>query len=259
MKDIREKVALLSKEREKLAAAEKELAGIKFDEREFDELSTGLRKLSSEKERITGELSSAKKELKAAGEYMKLLISRMESLEKMKKRAEETAKLSGELMVYRNALVETQAALRTELVEAITSAMNSIWPILYPYADYKSLRVVADEKDYVFQLHNGEEWLGIESVASGGEKACLSLTLRIAMATVLAPEVGWLMLDEPTHNLDSSAVRALSEAFETKVPQLIDQALVITHKENLMNSEFANSYRFEREKETGGPTKCEQL
>ena len=99
----------------------------------------------------------------------------------------------------------------------------------------------------------------MEKVASGGERACLSLTLRIALSTVLTPGIGWMMLDEPTHNLDRDAVHTLSEALENKVPEIIPQSIVITHEENLISSEFARSYKFSRDKESLGPTIIETL
>ena len=258
MMELLQKSELLSKEKERAAALRKELGQIPFSEEEYEKLSSAFREASVKREKAVAELSHAERERASAVEYLKLLGSRISELEKAKSRAERLGKLVEELTIYRNAVTETQAEMRTELVEAITGAMNEIWPILYPHGDYTRLRIAADEKDYRFELFDGE-WRSLERVASGGERACLSLTLRIALATVLAPEINWLILDEPTHNLDRDAVQTLSEALEQKVPQLVDQAFVITHEENLMNSEFARSYKFIRKKDEGGPTSVEEL
>jgi DNA repair exonuclease SbcCD ATPase subunit len=203
-------------------------------------------------------MREAKRAIGSLKEIVAGLDKEMATLEALKEDMRKRNGMLEQLVIMRNAIGETQAELRMELVEAINSAMNGIWPILYPYADYRQLRIAASEEDYAFEVYDGE-WRRLEKVASGGERACLSLTLRIAMATVLAPEAGWLILDEPTHNLDKEAVQALAEALENKVPQLVEQAFVITHEENLMNSEFARSYRFSREKEAGGATAVEEL
>src|SRR3989338_10760274 len=106
------------------------------------------------------------------------------------------ASLEEEVTIYKNALVETQTNLRVDLIEAINAAMNEIWHIFYPYKDYKALKLNVTEKDYLFEVFDGE-WKTLESVASGGERACAALTLRVALAMVLTPNLSMLILDEP--------------------------------------------------------------
>jgi len=72
---------------------------------------------------------------------------------------------------------------------------------------------------------------------------------------VLVPNLRWLVLDEPTHNLDSQGIRALAEALHERIPDIVEQTFVITHDENLKDAASARLYRFERNKEIGEPTK----
>jgi DNA repair exonuclease SbcCD ATPase subunit len=74
---------------------------------------------------------------------------------------------------------------------------------------------------------------------------------------VLTPRLSWLILDEPTHNLDKEAINLLSHALQFKVPEVVKQTFVITHEEGLMGSDFASSYRLTRDKEQNGETKVE--
>jgi hypothetical protein len=46
---------------------------------------------------------------------------------------------------------------------------------------------------------------------------------------------------------------------QLKVPQVVNQTFVITHEEALMGSDFASSYRLDRDKERDGPTKTEKM
>jgi DNA repair exonuclease SbcCD ATPase subunit len=258
MEGLLEKKRILGKAREREGELEKEWKGIHFSSEEFEKLHSKTRELMVGCERAGGKAREARKAIASLREMIAALGKEMGLLEAVKADVRKRKEMLEQLVIMRNAIGETQAELRMELVEAINAAMNGIWPILYPYADYRQLRIAASEEDYAFEVYDGE-WRRLEKVASGGERACLSLTLRIAMATVLAPEAGWLILDEPTHNLDRGAVQALAEALEDKVPQLVEQAFVITHEENLMNSEFARSYRFSRDKESGGATVVEEL
>lgn len=258
MEGLAEKKKGLEKARERARELEKEGKEIMFSAEEYEKLSLETRRILVECERAEGKVREAKRGIASLKEMVAVLEKEKGLLEAIKADLGKREEMLEQLVMMRNAIGETQAELRMELVEAINAAMNEIWPILYPYADYRQLRIVAGEEDYAFEVYDGE-WRRLEKVASGGERACLSLTLRIAMATVLAPDTGWLILDEPTHNLDRGAVQALAEALENKVPQLVEQAFVITHEENLMNSEFARSYRFSREKESGGATIVEEL
>jgi len=242
----------------RVAELEKEHSSIEFSEQEYAQADGKARELLLRRERAAGKWREAGRVIASLKEMVEALHRELEGMEGARKEIEKKGEMLAQLALFRNAVVEAQAELRTELVEAINAAMNGIWPVLYPYADYRQLRIAASEEDYSFEVYDGE-WRRLEKVGSGGERACLALTLRIALATVLAPEAGWLVLDEPTHNLDRGAVQALAEALESKVPELVEQAFVISHEESLMNSEFARSYRFSRDKECGGATAAEEI
>ncbi len=256
--ELLKKAKLLHVANEERIHAEKALSSISFKEEDLKNAREKLEKTSIAQERTNSSMRLIEKESSSISEVISVVEKRIAQMEKAKSEAIRLSKLKEELIAYKNALLETQAELRTEMTGAITAAMNEIWPVLYPYADYKQLRINATEKDYFFEVYD-TQWRALERIASGGEKACLSLTLRMALSTVLTPSLGWMMLDEPTHNLDAEAVHTLSEALESKVPQIIPQSFVITHEENLLSSEFARTYKFSRNKEEGGPTIVETL
>lgn len=92
-------------------------------------------------------------------------------------------------------------------------------------------------------------------IASGGERSIAALALRIAFALVLAPQLRWLVLDEPTHNLDMKAVEDLALTLRDKIGEFVDQVFLITHDENLENAVTGSLYKLERKKEVDGVTK----
>jgi len=244
---------------EHLTQVKESLSQISFDEKSFEESRTAAEKARIEAERSLSARDSMQKEMKLLSDMLKLVQKDISSLRKIKGELDSIIALEEQLILYRSALLETQTSLRLSLADAINTAMNEIWGIFYPYKNYASLKLGVTDKDYLFEVDDGNGWRSLETIASGGERACAALALRIAMAVVLTPKLGWLILDEPTHNLDREAVELLSTALQTRVPEVVKQTFVITHDETFMGSEFASSYRLKRDKENNGQTVVERM
>lgn len=242
----------------KLIDLMRQLNELKFDEKEFEQLRKNIEQLRIRYEGLRSEKTSCEKELVLVKDILDVLTKEIERLKLLVNDVSNLINLEEELVIYKNALLETQVALRSNLTEAINLAMNEIWHIFYPSKNYTALRLNVTEKDYGFEIFDGE-WKTLESIASGGERACAALTLRVAIAMVLTSNLSWLILDEPTHNLDKNAVELLSQTLQFKVPEVVEQTFVITHEETLMGSEFASSYRLSRDKENKETTKIEKI
>ncbi|MEM2908625.1 MAG: SMC family ATPase [Candidatus Bilamarchaeaceae archaeon] len=253
----REETAAAVKKR--LAVLESEQEKIKFDEKEYEEVRRRLESGRLECERLAQKIEYLEKEKKMMEEGKEIYKRELDEMRAVYKKATSIRELIEELKIYKNALLETQTTLRKGLIDAINTAMNDIWRIFYPYNNYKSIRIEVSEKDYVLEVLENEVWKPLEIVASGGERACAALTLRVALAMILTPNLSWLILDEPTHNLDAQAIALLSETLQVKVPQVVKQTFVITHEESLIGADFSTTYRFSRDKEHGGPTKVETI
>jgi len=260
------KTEILLRKRDELTAARAKFADIKaaldelkFDETAFESLRGQLESARIAAERMLSEQKSMEGQLRVSKEMLKLMREELAGLRQMESDINSLTRLEEELSIYKNALLETQTGLRASLVDAINSTMNELWPIFYPYGNYPSLRLQVSEKDYVFEVHDRAAWKPLESIASGGERAAAALTMRSALAMILTPRLSWLILDEPTHNLDTQAIALLSSALQTRVPEVVKQTFVITHEEGLMGSEFASSYRLTRDKDRNGETKAEEI
>jgi DNA repair protein SbcC/Rad50 len=236
------------------------LAGVKFDERTYEEQGALAEKARIDAERALSSRKSLETQVRMVADMLALVRAEHAAMKKTADDMRSLLALEEQLAIFKNALLETQTSLRLNLADAINAAMNEVWPVFYPYRNYRALRLGVSEKDYIFEVDDGGGgWKGLETVASGGERACAALALRVALAMVLTPTLGWLILDEPTHNLDSEAVEMLSSALEFKVPEVVNQTFVITHDEAFMGSEFASSYRLSRDKEHNGETKAEAM
>jgi DNA repair protein SbcC/Rad50 len=176
-----------------------------------------------------------------------------------KKRAELAAASERKALKARSlqaALIEVQENLRVKLITAVNEGLDSAWKKLYPYTDYTSARLAPSQDDYALELCTTTgEWVGAER-ASGGERSIASLALRMAFASVLAPSLDLLILDEPTHNLDARGVSALCEALKNGAGKAarFDQVFVITHEETLAEAGEGTLYEFSRSKDGQDPT-----
>lgn len=165
------------------------------------------------------------------------LIKNKEEINKLEKKIYQIRKKIEFLNKFKNSIIYAQGELRRELILAVNEVMSNLWQELYPYDKWSSLRLLANDEDYLLQLKetNGD-WLSVTGFASGGERMIASLALRIAFSKILAPNLDLLILDEPTHNLDKNAIETLTQIIEEKLPLLINQIFIITHEEKLAES-----------------------
>jgi exonuclease SbcC len=259
MEELAARKSRLTETESGLSKAAEQLASLGFDPVEYD----ACRKRAEDARLSFDRALNGRKPLEAQASMLatscERLAKELSRLELAKRDSERHAALEGQLTIYKDALLETQASLRSELASAINSAMAEVWPIFYPYGNYPCIRLTASEKDYTIEIEDRSAWKPLESVASGGERACAALTIRVALAAVLTPNLSWLVLDEPTHNLDAEAIRLLSDTLQARVPDVVKQTFVITHDEGLLGADFASAYRLSRDKAGAGATKSERI
>ncbi len=238
-----------------LKTAEERISALGFDEKAYESARDAMNAAREKELKCRADLDVSSANLNAAKERMKAFEKELAAVAGQKAEIARYSKTAEELGVLNSAVVETQAALRNELIGSINEMMAEIWPVVYPYKDYAGVRLRPTERDYLLELCVKGNWVEVERIASGGERSCASLVLRIALAMVLVPNLKWLVLDEPTHNLDENGIRALVEALHERIPEIVEQMFVITHDENLKDAASARLYRFERNKEKDEPTR----
>lgn len=201
---------------------------------------------------MAGILQQKRKEIEEIEKRLRLIEKHRLSLEKLKRTAEQ-------LSVLESALLATQGQLRRNFIAAVNQALHNIWTDLYPYRDFYSCRLCIDSGDYVLQLQDSTGWVPADGVASGGERALACLALRIAFALVLSPQLRWLVLDEPTHNLDSRAVEDLAAVLRDRITEFVNQVFLITHSSEMEGAVSGYLYKLERDKEKDGFTRITRI
>jgi len=212
-------------------------------------------------------ISVAESQIKSKKELKKSFESNLEKIKELRKNISESEKeiektegAAKKLGIFANCLVATQGELRGELLETINQAMSTIWETIYPYKDFKDARLCVVTEGYDLQvLTRNNEGVRVEGILSGGERSAAALCIRIAFALVLTKKLSMLILDEPTHNLDSNAVQKLSEMLRDELPKLVSQVFVITHDKQLENAASSNLYLLTRNKNLDESTRVEML
>jgi DNA repair exonuclease SbcCD ATPase subunit len=103
-------------------------------------------------------------------------------------------------------------------------------------------------------MENGS-WVNVDGIASGGERSMAALALRVAFSMAFIPNLRWLILDEPTHNLDTNAIEHLTDALRDRIGIFVEQVFLITHDERVSEGVGGNLYRLERDKDRNEPTR----
>ena len=265
------------REAKALLAEALELEKKEADAKAMEEKASELGKLVSGQKFSPEDLRAARKKagdcdstLKVIGkgiesnrELMKTLEAAIEKAEatlqvaeSMKQEIVSLEKASLDLSVFVSALLSAQAELRQTMIESVNEALADIWPRVYPYRDYVGARLEIVDGNYELKArHFSGAWTRIDGILSGGERSSAAICVRIAFSLVLTQNLGIIILDEPTHNLDSSAVEALTTMLKTHLPQLVGQVFIITHDKEMEKAASSSLYQLDREKDSAEATK----
>lgn len=232
----------------------KDIKEVNFDEKKLYKLQELITKESSLLSDINGKIKSNERYVKSVDIQIEEKAKAIANINVIQERIETRRNHMSNMNKFRTALLETEAQLRNNLVTSINALMQNIWSELYPYADYSAIRLNAKKDDYALEASIGTEsgeraWIEIDGIASGGERSVASLTMRIALAMVIVPNLRWLILDEPTHNIDENGINKFIEVLGNSLPKVVEQIFIITHDNALKNISSARIYQLERNKD----------
>jgi DNA repair exonuclease SbcCD ATPase subunit len=245
----------------KLQDIEKKISelSIKVENIDIGNLKKTYKKTITRKSELKTKIDSIDEILDEKRKRQQELESKQKQIMEQIKEIKNLESLYRDLSIFELALSKTQIQLRQEFIDTVNYTMNDIWPDIYPYTDFSGIRLSVEEGDYILQLQDRTgRWVDVEGIASGGERTIAALVLRIAFSLVLAPQLKWLILDEPTHNLDSRAIEDLGEILKNKVGEFVSQIFLITHTKALENAATGELYRLKRDKAVDGVTILER-
>ncbi len=272
------KLAALSSEAGEIASLEKRISAYgkqkegleerlgalseKYDKEKISGLRTRLREAAEAEASLSSRHIMLARRIEDKAGSLKDIEGRIRTIGQYKTEVGNASAAVQGMNGFVKALKITQEQLRSEFLKAVNAILGDVWKLLYPYGDFQGIRLSAEE-DYSLELQEAgtraaeaasSGWVGVEAV-SGGERSIAALALRIAFSRVFLPNLKWLILDEPTHNLDANAIGQFSEILREKMSLFAEQVFIITHEDRISEGVTGNIYRLERDKESDGVTK----
>lgn len=228
------------------------------DVENIKEIQKEYEKLISDESRLESQIHAVNDRIIDREPLLEELEKRIKIIENYRKEIKLYENMMRQMNIFSNVLKSTQNQLREHFLESVNSVMDQIWGDLYPYEDFSSVRLAVDSrrgsKDYILQLKESTGWTSADGIASGGERSMACLALRIAFSLSFIPNLKWLILDEPTHNLDKHAIEKFSSILRDSLGNFAQQIFLITHEEGLSNLS-GTIYIFERNKSRDEPTR----
>jgi exonuclease SbcC len=253
----------VKKSSELLISKKSELANTNVDEKALYGLQETIAKENARMGNLTSKIEGNKKYLANMESQMFDKAKQIANFNQMKDKVERRRKQISVMNKFKSALVDTEGLLRNRLVTSINSMVQSVWSEIYPYADYSGVRLEASKDDYMLEagVASGSAiaWAEVDGMASGGERSMACLAMRIALAMVVVPNLKWLILDEPTHNIDENGIAKFVDMLGNTLPKVVEQVFVITHDSELKQVNAARVYQLERDKDSNGHTKVVEL
>jgi len=252
--------AKLLVERGELRTLEEKLKELSPSESEYREALAEQKKMEEKINNITSILAEYKNQLAYVEQDIERQKQEIERILKQLQEARRKEELKNALEKMESALAGTQEIVRNARIMAINKVLNIVWREIYVGGDLPEIRLRPTQSDYVLEVkRKSGQWVPVTNL-SGGEFYDAAIALRIAISAIKNRKLGWLLLDEPTHNLDSESAQALA-AFLNKLPEtgLFRQIIVITHDETFRVAATGTTYVFTRDKAKGSPTKWEVI
>lgn len=236
-------------EKEKNETMQK-ITALSFDEKSFEGQKKALAQAGEKLHSIEKESENIQETIAELLHRTKIAEDELRKTSELLKEVENLSNKTEKLGIFVNALRAAQSELRNSLIESINEAISDIWTNIYPYSDLTNCRVnITPEGNYeILVQEKNSAWRKVEGILSGGERSCAALSVRMAIALVLTQNIGWMILDEPTHNLDKNTVKKLSEFLKNHLPELVEQVFIITHEKEMEKAASATLYFIEREK-----------
>lgn len=231
---IDEKKHLLVEKKEELERLNFELNILNFNEKEFKELKkerdlavNTLNELNTKESQIRGQLVVLENDIKSLEQQIKDYEEKLKGRQKLREAYSKVDKL-------REALSERrlQAYLMSTVRKMVENSLNDI--VAKFDLTFRMVEINFNEKNGIYAYTENGQKLSI-NMLSGGERVSIALALRLAIAKSLMKDVGFLILDEPTVNLDEYRKRELIDIIRSTV-EVVPQIIVVTHDEELLQA-----------------------
>ncbi|BFH72506.1 DNA double-strand break repair ATPase Rad50 [Sulfurisphaera javensis] len=225
---------ILVQDKEQVVKLKTEIENLNFDENKLkelkntkDEIEKKLNDIRIKKGEVSGEINAIENSIREIDQKIKELEGKLKNKQTLLSAFDKLKKLRDELSE-----TNLQAYLMNTVRNLVEDSLNNILSRF----DLAFSRVEVDfnGKEGIYAYNTSGQRLSINQL-SGGERVSIALALRLALAKSLMNEVGFLILDEPTVNLDEYRKRELIDIIRSTV-EVVPQIIVVTHDEELLQA-----------------------
>ena len=195
-------------------------------------------------------------------------------LERLREKILQLESLREILDVIAKAVLNVQTSLAASIVDSAHDDMNAFYKRLCNHPYYEDLQICVEPKTFRGVLRNeyyikgvnkreAEETLASQKFSTG-QMNCVALSIYFALAKkgIYSHNLGFLVLDDPSQNLDTPHKKALAEILLEMVPG--KQVIMATHDKELQSiiescdsSVMPLIYRFGSWMKAGPDIRCE--
>ncbi|MCS7122390.1 MAG: SMC family ATPase [Candidatus Micrarchaeota archaeon] len=219
----------LSLERAKLLD---EIKRLDIDENRYNTWNSEYVKISSELRAIKETLKRDDKSIDDSKQRLNYLKTKVNEYNSKRERLEILRKIVQELIEIHMRMEDLQNRRRRNLINKINMYFSMYWNSLYYSGVYSDPKIEVEDSGYVLVIRSGNNQVTADRL-SGGEKTMYALALRMAILSLVTKNLRVMILDEPTHNLDESAIDSLIDNINKLYLEHIDQFIIITHDEKI--------------------------
>ena len=216
-----------------------ELEGLLEEKRkELDSLESSLTQLNSRIENAWNRINKLREEIGGKRQALEEAKSRVKRLRAEVERLERALYASRVLSFVREVLKRAPEELYEKNLVALERIVSSV--IAGFNTKYVEARVVRGEGDDIRFMLASREGISVDlAQLSGGEQTAFGLALVIALNKLLAGNVGFLVLDEPTVHLDEDKRRFIADILrEMRYAEsgIVDQVIIVSHERSLIDA-----------------------
>ncbi len=228
----------------RLGEIRERLAELEFDRGYYESLEEAYYSALSESDRLSMELERLQKmeeELESRlGELRELGTELAEVEEKLEK----LRRLRRDLLSVKKAFREIQSSLRKIMVQRIVELMNEAFRKMYVHPDFSELDlrireavVTREGREYkrsVYEIYakrtRDGSWIPALKKMSDGQKRIVVLSLITSLFRLSPHNLSFIILDEPTPNIDAECRKAMVELLAKA--KGIEQVVIATQDES---------------------------
>jgi exonuclease SbcC len=217
-----------------------------FDEQQIEQARAQYDRSTEYIEEVEETLKDLEDQRTELQEQIGAITNELDALEQLRDRRDELAttvqrlnSLYDEVEQLEETYAQLRAQLRQQNVETLERMLNETFELVYENDTYSHIDLDGSYELTVYQKDG--ETLDPDQL-SGGERALFNLSLRCAIYRLLAEGIEGtapmppLILDEPTVFLDAGHVGQLVELIETMRDLGVEQILVVSHDEKLVDA-----------------------